>query len=126
MKRLSVTILSLLLQTAHAAAQEQAQAQEQPAPGKPLSLRAALTDDVIERAVRASLGEEPVPRQEGGTVFGADPYRAFRQQFSEAKKPSCWHPDALKNQPARIGPLQLGGIFALPHLGAAILRGKCQ
>ena len=124
MKRLSVTMLGVLAMQAAQAAPEQAH--EQGAPAKPVSLRAALTDDLIERAVRESLAEEPIPRHEGGTVFGADPYRGFRQQFSEAKKPSCLHADALKNQPARLGPFQLGGIFALPHLGAAILRGKCQ
>lgn len=76
--------------------------------------------------MRETLAEQAAPRAAGsGTVFGADPYRSFREQFDEARKPGCLGPDALKHQPARIGPFQMGGLMALPFWAAAIARGKC-
>jgi hypothetical protein len=59
-----------------------------------------------------------------------DRHDQFGRQFSEAQKPSCFGPNALKHQPAEIRTkdwvIGAGGLLALPFWGAAILRGKCR
>jgi hypothetical protein len=103
-----------------------------PAPAAPAApsagdLRSRLTDKVISQAIRETLAEtKENPRRPEGDVLSGDRYQAFSEQFSEARVPDCLHGDALKHQPARIGPIDLGGLFALPFLAAAKIRGKCQ
>ena len=99
----------------------------------PLSLR--LSDEVISKAVRETLAESKgSPKLEPGKALSGDAYRKFEKGFSEAEKPGCLGPDALKFQPAstvaktpfgafNVG---LGGIFALPFWAAAVVRGKCN
>jgi hypothetical protein len=89
------------------------------------SLRARLSGDAIRDAVRETLAEAPPARQDPGPVLRGERYAAFGRQVDEARVPSCWHPDAMKHQPPKIGPIGLGGIFALPFLASAIVRGKC-
>ncbi|MFK3736534.1 hypothetical protein [Massilia sp. TN1-12] len=102
-----------------------AAADETPSPAQP-SLRARLSGDVIKEAVRETLAEAPATRKEAGPVLRADRYEAFGREMEEARVPSCWHADAMKHQPPKIGPINIGGIFVLPFLAAAIVRGKCS
>jgi hypothetical protein len=103
----------------------------------PLSLR--LTDDVISKAVRETLAEQQAgqpgsPRLASGKALSGDAYRKFEKGFSEAEKPGCFGPDALKFQPStkvvKAGGqdyvVGVAGLLALPFWGAAILRGKCN
>lgn len=91
----------------------------------PLSVR--LRDpDAIHAAVKRAVGSTPPPAGRTDTALGADPYRSFANAVDEARVPSCLDPDALKHQPAKIGPVDIGGIYALPFLAAAIVRGKCN
>ena len=114
----------LLLATSSSAAQPQA------APELPLRTR--LTDEAIKQAVRETLAESPVRAGSApsGDVLSADPYRKFSRGFTEAKKPSCMGPDALKHQPAEFRTknwvIGAGGLVALPFWAAAIARGKCN
>jgi len=98
-----------------------------------------MKDPLIEKAVRETLAESKAEGKDMGkerALFAATPaltgdrYEAFGRQFSEAQKPSCMGPDALKHQPAGFTAggwnFGLGGIFALPFWGAAIVRGKCN
>ena len=100
------------------------------APAQPL--RARLTDDVIKQAVRETLSDNPVEREAApsGQVLSGGQYRAFSRNFSEAQKPSCMGPDALKFQPAEMSTkdwhFAASGLMTLPFWAAAIAKGKCQ
>lgn len=99
----------------------------------PLSLR--LSDEVISKAVRETLAESKgSPKPGPGRVLSGDAYQKFEKGFSEAEKPGCLGPNALKFQPSgtvvktpfgafNVG---IGGIFALPFWAAAVVRGKCN
>jgi hypothetical protein len=125
------------LQAAAQEAEERKARSEAPAAPLPLSLR--LSDEVIHKAVRETLAEHPgSPRLESGkTLNGAlsgDSYQKFARGFSEAEKPGCLGPDALKFQPntkvVKVGGqgyvMGAYGLFALPFWAAAIVRGKCR
>jgi hypothetical protein len=126
---MAVTGLSLASVQAVADGDETRKLTAQP----PLSLR--LTDEVINKAVRETLAENPVsPKLRSEKALSGDAYRKFERGFSEAEKPGCLNSDALKFQPAgttlktpdggwNIG---LGGLFAIPFWAAAIVRGKCN
>lgn len=88
-------------------------------------LRARLTDDVIRQAVRETLAERPSGAADKGGVLSAGRNTSFARQVDEARRPSCWQPDAMKHQPPQLGPINLGGILAAPFWAASILRGKC-
>lgn len=92
------------------------------------ALRAHLSDPgVIRAAVRQAVADDALsPKGRKETALGADPYRGFADAMDEARVPSCLHPDALKHQPPKIGPVALGGFLVLPFLAAAVLRGKCN
>lgn len=107
-----------------------------PAPATPpeanTTLRARLTDEAIKQAVRETLAESglgPASAPTDGT-FSGDSYRAFARGFTEAKKPSCLGPDALKHQPSEISTkhwnIGVSGLLALPFWATAIARGKCN
>jgi hypothetical protein len=98
-----------------------------------LSLR--LTDEVISKAVQETLAEEhasPTLRKE--KALSGDAYRKFEKGFSEAEKPGCLAPDALKFQPSstvvKAGGqdyvVGFAGLLALPFWAAAVVRGKCK
>ena len=102
-----------------------------------LSLR--LSDEVISKAVRETLAEQAAgqtgsPRLASGKALSGDAYRKFEKGFSEAEKPGCMGPDALKFQPSTTVVNAGGqgynvgftGLFALPFWAAAIVRGKCN
>lgn len=91
------------------------------------SMRTRLSDDAIRQAVRETLAAQPATSSTGhGRVLSGERSTSFARQMDEARVPSCWRPDALKHQPAAIGPIGLGGELALPFWAAAIVRGKCN
>jgi hypothetical protein len=94
----------------------------------PPPLRARISDPAVIRAAvkAATAGDATQPAGRRDTALSADPYRGFAAAMDEARVPSCLHPDAMKHQPPKIGPVYLGGILALPFLAAAIVRGKCN
>jgi hypothetical protein len=105
------------------AAQTFAAAQPQPA-------QPALTDEVIKKAVRETIKEDPQPatvaKPQAG-AFSANPVEArMSAAFEQAKVPDCLHPDALKLQPAHIGPVAVVGPYSLPWVITAAARGKCR
>jgi hypothetical protein len=118
---------------ASAQAQELEARKDDAKPPPPLSLR--LSDEVISKAVRETLAESKgSPKREQGKALSGDAYRKFEKGFSDAEKPGCLGPDALKFQPAStvvktpFGAFNVGvgGIFALPFWAAAVARGKCN
>jgi hypothetical protein len=124
-----MAVVGLCLAGWQAMAQE---LEERKAQGK-LSLR--LTDEVISKAVRETLAEQAgSPKLRSDKALSGDAYQKFERAFSEAEKPGCLNPDALKFQPASTvvkGPggawnVGVGGLFALPFWAAAIVRGKCK
>jgi hypothetical protein len=127
-----MTLMGLCLASPQAMADDD-DGKRKPAPQPGLSLR--LTDEVIGEAVRATLAENPgSPRQRSGKVLSADPYQKFARAFSEAEKPGCMRPDAMKFQPHELT-FKLGGQdyvmaatgkLAIPFWIAAIVRGKCN
>lgn len=89
-------------------------------------LRAKLTDKVVAQAVRETLTEtRENPRRHEADVLKADKWQVFSQDFHEAKVPDCLHPDGLKRQPPVIGPITFTGLYAIPFVVLAKVRGKC-
>lgn len=92
----------------------------------------ALTDELIRKAVRATLAEDPHPIETSArhaAAYGAATVTSrdiMTQAFNQGKVPDCLHDDALKLQPAQIGPVRVVGPLSLPWLVAAALRGKCR
>jgi hypothetical protein len=125
-----VTVVGLCLAGWQAMAQE---LDERKAEDK-LSLR--LTDEVISKAVRETLAEQPAgPRLRSDKALSGDAYKKFERAFSDAEKPGCLNPDALKFQPSSTvigghggGGWNVGvtGLFALPFWATAVVRGKCK
>ncbi len=125
-----MTVCGLCLASAQA---QQLEARKGDAKPQPLSLR--LSDEVISKAVRETLAESkgsPKPAQ--GKALSGDAYRRFEKGFSEAEKPGCLGPNALKFQPSstvvKVGGqdyiVGVAGILALPFWAAAVVRGKCN
>ena len=92
-----------------------------------------LTQSMIRDAVRAVLAEEaqvrdalPQPAMQQVTIRADRKYEQFAAAFAEAKVPDCLHADGLKRQPTNIGPIGIGGVYALPFVAIAKLRGKCN
>ena len=92
-----------------------------------------LTQSMMRDAVRAVLAEEaqardaqPQPAMQQVTIRAERKYEQFAAVFAEAKVPDCLHADGLKRQPTGIGPLAIGGVYALPFVAIAKLRGKCN
>ncbi|MYN40024.1 hypothetical protein GTP55_11630 [Duganella sp. FT109W] len=115
---------------AAAAAQKEAVAELTP-PALAAPAQPALTDDVIRKAVRETVAETP-PAQPLAINAQAGAFRAnsveapMSAAFEQAKVPDCLHQDALKLQPARIGPVNVVGPYSLPWVIAAVVRGKCN
>ncbi len=107
-----------------------------------LDLQAApvLSDELIRKAVRDTVAEDPHPQAlaaRNAAAYGAGYGAAYgaatvtlqdrmTTAFNQAKVPDCLHDDALKLQPAYIGPFGVVGPFSLPWVVAAALRGKCR
>ena len=91
----------------------------------------ALTDEVIRKAVRETIAEDPHPapaaNQQSGVLRAETSTLQSRMTaaFNDAKVPDCLHDDALKLQPAKIGPIGVVGPLSLPWIIAAAVRGKC-
>jgi hypothetical protein len=122
---------SLCLASLQAVAQELEERKEDAKPAP----RLRLTDEAISKAVHESLAESPrVMKEQSGKTLSGDPYQKFERGFSEARKPDCLHPDAMKFQPHSLSFKLLGqdyvveatGKIAIPFWVAAIVRGKCN
>jgi len=91
---------------------------------------AGLTDAIIRQAVRDTIAEDPQPLQAPGqgaaALSGGVTQARLNAAFEQAKVPGCLHGDALKHQPAHIGPITVVGIYSLPWVVAAVVRGKCN
>jgi hypothetical protein len=115
---------------ATAAAQQAASAPDLSARPAPATL--ALTDAIIKQAVRETIAEDPHPApaasQQAGVLRAVAPSVEERMSaaFEEARVPDCLHQDALKLQPAHIGPIGVVGPLSLPWIVAAAVRGKCR
>jgi len=90
----------------------------------------ALTDEMIRKAVRETVAEDPRPINDvasgGGRLSAITPHDRLSAAFEQAKVPDCLHQDALKQQPATIGPINVVGPYSLPWVIAAAVRGKCR
>ena len=122
--------IAIVLASAATLAVAQAPAATPPAPASaPVP---ALTQAMISAAVRETLAEEKRAQAESGqpamqqVTIRADKYEQFAAAFSEAKVPDCLHPDGLKRQPTNLGPIGVVGVYALPFVAIAKLRGKCN
>ncbi|MGV7210032.1 hypothetical protein ACLB1G_19490 [Oxalobacteraceae bacterium A2-2] len=134
---MKVAVALWLTMSASAYAQEIPAADAKPAPAKPAlplaNVPAAASDDAVRAAIKAVLEEEraaqaaaPQPPQDSVVLSGESSYSRFGKSVSEARTPSCLHPDAMKFNPAHIGPIQIVGIFSLPWLVGAAVQGKCN
>lgn len=90
-----------------------------------------LTDEVIRKAVRETIAEDPQPaplagRQANALRAGEATSARMSAAFEQAKVPSCLHDNALKLQPADVGPIHVVGPYSLPWVISAALRGKCR
>jgi len=118
--------IAIVLASAATLAVAQAPAATRPAPAP------VLTQAMISAAVRDTLAEEKRAQAESGqpamqqVTIRADKYEHFAAAFSEAKVPDCLHPDGLKRQPTNLGPIGVVGVYALPFVAIAKLRGKCN
>ncbi|WP_332852050.1 hypothetical protein [Duganella sp. S19_KUP01_CR8] len=97
-----------------------------------LSLPPALSDELIRKAVRETIVEDPHPADTANRAAGAfgttapSMHVTMTAAFEQAKVPDCLHGDALKLQPAQIGPIAVVGPYSLPWVIAAVIRGKCN
>lgn len=103
-----------------------------PPPSRPADelLAPVLTDAMIKKAVRETIAEDPHPapakNPDAGT-FRADAISVrMDAAFEQAQVPDCLRENALKHQPARIGPVAVVGPYSLPWIVAAAVRGKCR
>jgi hypothetical protein len=120
--------MALMLLGAPAGAQEIARDRQPMFGTAPVATpRLQITDEIIRKAVRDTLAEEPNARP-NGSAFRAQPnrYATFAAIVDDATVPDCLHSDGLKHQPTGIGPLQINGLLAIPFVAVAKLRGKCQ
>ncbi len=128
---MQIILTTLLAAHTFAAAQPQKDPADALAPQlPPQPAQPALTDEVIKKAVRETIKEDPqrasVTRPQAG-AFSANPVEArMSAAFEQAKVPDCLHADALKLQPAHIGPVAVVGPYSLPWVIAAAVRGKCR
>lgn len=89
-----------------------------------------LSEEVIKKAVRETIAEDaqaaPEKRPTGGVIRADAVSARMSAAFDQAKVPDCLHEDALKHQPAHIGPVKVVGPYSLPWIVAAVVRGKCR
>ncbi|NGZ86323.1 hypothetical protein [Duganella aceris] len=104
--------------------------QPEPPPSPPPPPPPALTDEMIKKAVREIVAEDPRPvdaaNRSAGAYGAVTPHGRISAAFEQARVPDCLHDDALKHQPATIGPINVVGPYSLPWVIAAALRGKCN
>ena len=96
---------------------------------QPISEPAGVTDAIIRKAVRETLAEDAHSatgvNRDAGSLRATSTEAIMSAAFDQAKVPDCLHGDALKHQPAKIGPIGVAGPYSLPWVIAAALRGKC-
>jgi hypothetical protein len=89
-----------------------------------------VTDAVIKKAVRETIAEDPHPvvaANVNAVAYGANTTQSkMSAAFNQAKVPDCLHDDALKLNPAHIGPIAVVGPYSLPWIISAALTGKCR
>lgn len=97
-------------------------------PAPPAPLRARINDPAVIRAAVREAIDTIAAKDAGGQsgVLSANGNQSFARSFEEARVPDCLHPDAMKHQPPKIGPIGIGGIYVLPFWLSAIVRGKCN
>jgi len=99
----------------------------EPPPAAPLAPTSPLATRIRDPAViRAAVKAVASTESRKESVLSGDASMGLGTAFDAARVPGCLQPDALRHQPASIGPVAIGGIYALPFLAAAILRGKCN
>ena len=97
-----------------------------PVTGAP-TLSARVSDPkVIRAAVDAALIQDvpanPANSADSTVLRGTGAaYAGFARTVAEARVPDCLHPDGLKNQFTPIS-----GVYAIPFVFIAKLRGKCN
>ena len=118
---------------AAASAAKPAAAKGAQAPQAPAATAAApmyIPDAVIKQAINDVLHAEGAPvsaLKSGPDIYSGDPTSArMTAAFNEARMPDCLHDNALKHQPAKIGPIGVVGPLSLPWVIAAAMRGKCS
>ncbi len=90
---------------------------------------AILKDDDVHQAIAAALAADkasPTVRWHAVDTIRANQYEVFADAMAEARVPDCLHGDALKRAPAAIGPIAFVGLYAIPFVILAKLRGKCN
>lgn len=132
MKVLVALVLAAYALSAAAQATPQAEAAPpaaEPPPPFDAPSTHALTDEIIKKAVRDTIAAEPHPppaANQAGVLRVNGAESRMGAAFEQAKVPSCLHDDALKLQPATIGPINVVGPLSLPWIISAALRGKCR
>lgn len=127
---MQIILTTLLAAHTFAAAQPQKNPADALTPQTP-SAQPALTDEVIKKAVLETIAEDPRPapplvRSQAGPFRANTMEARMSAAFEQAKVPDCLHQDALKLQPAHIGPVNVVGPYSLPWVIAAVVRGKCN
>lgn len=110
-----------------------AAADSHPPGPKPIAAPLVLTDKRIKDAVAeivAAAPDKPAATLSGhaapaGIVLSAD-NRSLARQIENATVPGCMGGDGLKFQPPQLGPVVFSGVFTLPFLLVAAVRGKCK
>lgn len=127
------TVPLVALASPQQATQPPKESTPQPEPAvRDLSLPPPLSDELIRQAVRAVVAEDPHPVDPATRTAGAFGTTSptvrdkMSAAFEQAKVPDCLHEDALKLQPAYIGPIAVVGPYSLPWVIAAVIRGKCR
>ena len=83
----------------------------------------------LVRAFQDSKTEIQKMAERGGKSLSAPhetKYDEFQAAAKEAAIPQCSDADAMKHAPPSIGPINLGGLLAIPHWINAGVTGKCK
>jgi hypothetical protein len=98
------------------------------------------TEDLVKQIAREVIAQQALEaaatRPDTAGVISAvpnnDKYAVFAVKFAQARTPDCLGPDGLKFNPPVIanirgfGPIMVSGIYAIPWVVAAKLKGKCN
>jgi hypothetical protein len=94
------------------------------------AVTSVVTDAIIKKAVRETVAEDPHPPPavypQDAVLRATTAQSRMSSAFEQAKVPSCLHDDALRLQPATIGPINVVGPLSLPWIISAAMRGKCR
>ncbi|MDB5934340.1 MAG: hypothetical protein JWQ01_1684 [Massilia sp.] len=87
---------------------------------------AALTDQRIKVAVAETIAAAPANASASPSAALSADNSTVARQIASASVPGCHSDDGLKFQPPRLGPVVFSGLFTLPFLIVAKVRGKCK